>query len=128
MTRLIESCCYTSYSPWDWRQTVQMQLFTLLTPVVFVLMENLQAGSRSILEFDRVNTGVRQHRHRNRGGTGGTCPPQVFNLCHAHSICPVLQIYILCPPNQKVFPTPLDRVVFCLPHYLIFMSMTFIVS
>ena len=42
------------------------------------------------------------------GGHRGHVPPQVFNLCHAHSICLVLQIYyILCPPNQNVFPTPL---------------------
>ena len=43
-------------------------------------------------------------------GAPGARAPQVFSLFH---IYPVLQMkfYILCPPNQKVFPTPLANEV-----------------
>ena len=40
------------------------------------------------------------HGRRNRGGHRGLVPPQVFCLCHAHSICPVLQIHTV-PPQSK---------------------------
>ena len=45
-------------------------------------------------------------------GAPGARAPQVFSLFH---IYPVLQMkfYILCPPNQKVFPTPL-----CIAHMM----------
>ena len=45
-----------------------------------------------------------------RTGTGGTVrvppPPQVFSLCHIHSICPVLQVFIKsCAPPPPPPPT-----------------------
>ena len=54
-------------------------------------------------------------RRRNRGGgggggdTGGTCPPSFQSVpCPLYMSCTTnLIYYILCPPNQKVFPTPL---------------------
>ena len=39
------------------------------------------------------------------GMTGGMCPTP-SGLCHAHSICPVLQN--CAPQSIKVFPTPLQ--------------------
>ena len=49
---------------------------------------------------------ISRHRRRNQGGTGGTCPPK-FSVCSIYVLYYKVIYYILCPPNQKVFPTPL---------------------
>ena len=46
------------------------------------------------------------HRRRNRGGTGGMCPPIFHKLLY--KLLTTLYVVSDCaPPNQKVFPTPL---------------------
>ncbi len=40
------------------------------------------------------------HRRRNRGGTGGTCPPNISAVCHAHI---ALSITLCAPPIKNSF-------------------------
>ena len=58
----------------------------------------------------------RVHRRRNRGGgggggTGGMCPPKFHKLLY--KLLTTLCVVSDCaPPNQKVFPTPLELLVY----------------
>ena len=73
-------------------------LYIILSSLYFTLLDSalFYYGSTS-LYYIGVGT---------RGALGARAPPQVFNLCHAHSICPVLQIEFITycvPPIRKSF-------------------------
>ena len=61
-----------------------------------------------------VNPLRTDHRRRNQGGTGARAPK--FSVCSIYVLYYKVIYYILCPPNQKVFPTPLQTYIHTYIH------------
>ena len=85
------ACLTLSISAIAWRTLTQRPEAHRYTMLKLAGWRTVQHCSASL------STSFRSyHRRRNQGGTGGACPPSFQSVpC------------MFCPPNQKVFPTPL---------------------